>query len=271
MKYLFIGDIHGRSNWIKAITGYDNETNTGFKDNLKDGNIDKVVFLGDYTDPYSHFEGISYEDSIEQLNEIIGYKKMYGDKIVLLLGNHDTHYIIPRYSTPCSRYSREHAEDYKHIFWDNLDLFDFALQIGDKETGNIIVTHAGIHEDWYTKRYLELHNHHGTSLGESLNESFKVLLENKPKKLSEYSKPEDCLFDIGRSRGGYNLVGGPCWVHSTELLYHPLPGWHQIVGHNKVRDVKTYDRYVHGDYPEDTTITMVDCLGDIDNYYLLEV
>lgn len=72
-KLLILPDIHARKFW---------------KEPCKDiGNYEKVVFLGDYLDPYG-FEGITVEDAIENFNEIIDFKKKNSEKVVILLGNH---------------------------------------------------------------------------------------------------------------------------------------------------------------------------------------
>ena len=73
MRYITIGDIHGRDDW-QAI-------------NIR--NYDKIIFIGDYVD--------SFEKSdfaiLENLKKIISLKKRHPDKVVLLLGNHDVQYL----------------------------------------------------------------------------------------------------------------------------------------------------------------------------------
>ena len=73
MKALVLPDIHGRTFWkepSKRVKEYD-----------------KVIFLGDYFDPYP-FEGNSVEEAIVNFKEIIGFEKENREKVVLLLGNH---------------------------------------------------------------------------------------------------------------------------------------------------------------------------------------
>ena len=74
-KILIIPDVHGRQFW---------------KTPLQQGpdRWKKIVFLGDYVDPYPH-EGITPEEAIEVLKEIIALKKLWPDKIILLVGNHN--------------------------------------------------------------------------------------------------------------------------------------------------------------------------------------
>ena len=73
-KILICPDIHGRKFWHKAIEMIDE--------------VDQVVFLGDYLDPYS-YEGITFEDALTELEGILAFKEDYPDKVVLLVGNHE--------------------------------------------------------------------------------------------------------------------------------------------------------------------------------------
>ena len=72
-KVLIVPDVHGRKFWHKAMEMIDE--------------VDQVVFLGDYLDPYSR-EGITFEDALIEFEEILDFKKAYPDKVVLLVGNH---------------------------------------------------------------------------------------------------------------------------------------------------------------------------------------
>ena len=79
---LVIPDIHGRLFWL---------------DKTKDiSDYDKVIFLGDYLDPYKD-ENITVKDAIENFKKIIQFKKDNLDKVVLLLGNHDLPYYSQKY------------------------------------------------------------------------------------------------------------------------------------------------------------------------------
>ena len=56
-KLLVLPDIHGRTFWKEPCSDIEK--------------YDKIVFIGDYLDPYD-FEGISVVDTIENFKEIIG-------------------------------------------------------------------------------------------------------------------------------------------------------------------------------------------------------
>lgn len=74
---IIIPDIHGRSFWKHAVEGHETE---------------KIIFLGDYVDPYAD-EGIDYWAGILSLRDVILFKKEHPENVVLLLGNHDLSYI----------------------------------------------------------------------------------------------------------------------------------------------------------------------------------
>jgi len=74
MKTVFIGDIHGRSIWKQIV---------------EQEKPDRVIFVGDYFDSFD-IPGI---DQIHNFKEIIHFKKTSGIEVVLLVGNHDYHYM----------------------------------------------------------------------------------------------------------------------------------------------------------------------------------
>lgn len=126
---LILPDIHGR---------------TFYKEVLND-TTSKIVFLGDYVDPYPQ-EEITVEDAIVNLEEIIDFKQKNKDRVSLLLGNHDCGYIWP---DVCScRRSRRFYNDIKTMFKDNMDLFDLAFTWKTKDK-NYLLSHAGVHKLWF--------------------------------------------------------------------------------------------------------------------------
>ena len=133
-KTLIIPDTHGRTFWKGPVETYGDE-------------VEKIVFLGDYVDPYTSLEGITVEEAISNFREILELKGKTPDKVVLLYGNHDLHYAFK--SVPkTSRYSEIHATEIRKLFKDNSELFSLA----HSETigGNrYLLTHAGMMKGWY--------------------------------------------------------------------------------------------------------------------------
>ena len=125
-KVLIIPDVHGRPFWRKAKE--------------KINSVDKVVFLGDYLDPYG-YEGITRENAIEEFKEIIQFKVDNPDKVILLLGNHDCAYCYDFGSA--SRYDYANAELIKEMFENFKSLFQLKYF-----SEGILYTHAGVTNDW---------------------------------------------------------------------------------------------------------------------------
>ena len=75
MKYLVLGDIHGRECW---------------KDIIPKENPDRIIFLGDYV---STHDGVDSEVQINNLKEILDLKSSLQDRVILLRGNHDMQHL----------------------------------------------------------------------------------------------------------------------------------------------------------------------------------
>ena len=119
-KILIIPDVHGRTFWKTAVTQYENE-------------CDKIIFLGDYLDPYP-WEEITRKEAIRNFEEIIEYKQKNKDKVVLILGNHDMHYWTKDFKTR-SRYDSSNAWHIMDDFAKHRSLFVLAHEetVGDKK------------------------------------------------------------------------------------------------------------------------------------------
>ena len=134
-KILICGDIHGRTFWKDAIDKHLDE-------------CDKVIFLGDYLDAYPD-EEITRRQEKENFEEIIKLKENNKDKVVLLIGNHDFHYISDDF-TQSTRYSSNHARTYKEMFLSHMSFFKIAHEetVNDKK---FLFTHAGVMKSWYER------------------------------------------------------------------------------------------------------------------------
>lgn len=140
MKVLVLPDVHGRKFWRKAVAN-----------NI--GQVDKVIFLGDYLDPYQNeieedsdsmecndFE--DYQGLLNMLNDIISLKKNEPNKYILLTGNHTDSYIWSNFQA-ATRTDKRNWEKYHKFFSENLNLFNLVWI-----EGNCIFSHAGISEGW---------------------------------------------------------------------------------------------------------------------------
>jgi hypothetical protein len=194
-KILIVPDVHGRAFWHRALELVDQ--------------VDQIVFLGDYLDPYSH-EGISFDLALEEFNKILEFKKEYPDLITLLVGNHDMHYIIEDFMD-CSRRNTAMLDQLHKLYNSNLDLFDL-IHIED----DWLFSHAGVYKDWMDKYEFTL---------EDLN--LKTFLGSH----------WPALEDLSWYRGGYNFVGSCIWADIRESAKEELfPGYKQVVGHTQLNN-----------------------------------
>lgn len=194
-KILIVPDVHGRAFWHRAMELVDQ--------------VDQIVFLGDYLDPYSH-EGISFDLALEEFNKILEFKKEYPDLITLLVGNHDMHYIIEDFMD-CSRRNTDMLDQLHELYNSNLDLFDL-IHIED----DWLFSHAGVYKGWMDKYEFTL---------EDLN--LKTFLGSH----------WPALEDLSWYRGGCNPVGSCIWADIRESTKHEVfPGYKQVVGHTQLND-----------------------------------
>lgn len=191
---LIVPDVHGRIFWKESVR---RELDT----------IDKVIFLGDYLDPYPE-EGITPKESIDILKEIIELKKNNPDKVVLLIGNHDYHYMNYMIS-PCSRFDRRNSHEIEEIFKENLDLFQLLYR-EDK----YLFSHAGVIKEWMEK-YCGC-------------QDIEELLKDEHKAYSS-------LWVVPMIRGGWEWFGSCLW-NDVRDFSNEIPGTFQIFGHTQLRD-----------------------------------
>lgn len=189
-KILIVPDVHGRKFWIEALSKIDM--------------VDKVVFLGDYLDPYP-WEDISKLDAIKEFKDIIEFKRSNPDKVILLLGNHDCAYCFDFGSA--SRYDYENEFEIKSLFKENMDIFRLYYK-----EGKYLFSHAGITNDWL-KTYLPEYD----------MERFTTLTT---KELIPF------LWKVSFYRGGSNNTGSIIWSDVEEGDREST--FYQIFGHTQL-------------------------------------
>ena len=226
MNILTISDLHGRDTWKQ--------------ENLH--NYDLIIFLGDYCDS---LEYKSYH-IFDNLQNIINLKEKYGNKIILLWGNHDIQYLFAgKYQ--CSGYREEDMLQLNNLFKLNKQKFQLAFQYN-----NYIWSHAGIHKGWWNLWIKDKGKiKHGENIADTLNRLF-----------NEQYEP---IFHCGIWRGGKHKVGGPLWLDRNEMGVKPIEGYHQIVGHTptKKRRIVTITNFKN----KNTSITYTDN-ENFENYKL---
>ena len=186
-ELIIIPDVHGRIFWKEAVK--DLQPNQ------------KVIFLGDEHDPYPA-EGISLEDSINNLKEIIQFKKEHMDQVVLLWGNHAYHYLDNILNG--SRKDFQNLNEVCKLYEDNKDLYKF-FHIEEREDGTtLLFSHAGVHLEWISDAPNKIND----------KESFIKLLEET--NFTVYN-----LWKVSIYRGGDCYKSSCIWADLREWLRKP--------------------------------------------------
>lgn len=193
MKLLVISDIHGRKIWEDIITD-----NNLWKNNRQDY---KIIFLGDYFDSFN----ISGIDQISNFKKILNFKKNNSDKVILLLGNHDYHY-LKGVNEHYSGYQSYLSFDIEELLMDNLNLFQICY-IENK----FLFSHAGISKSWLQFRDIKLED-----ININLQHNYKIFGFSPGKYFSSY---------------GDEIEQGPLWIRPNSLRRNYLENYIHVVGH----------------------------------------
>lgn len=186
MKILIIPDIHGRDFWMEPCSHVEY--------------FDKVIFLGDYHDPYP-FQ-VSEDTSRHRLRDkLLPFVLEHKDKVICLLGNHDGNYLIGEMANRMDVFHKENITNY---------LNQMDLKLAHQE-GKYLFTHSGVLPDW-----LEYNN---ITLEDVLAD--KVF--------------SDALIQVSPNRDGCDLCGSCIWGDVSEYaLSKKIPGIFQIFGHTQM-------------------------------------
>jgi hypothetical protein len=196
MKTIIIGDIHGRSIWKDIVT---NEK------------PDKVVFVGDYFDSFD----IGFTEQMFNFNELIELKKNSNFEVVLLIGNHDFHY-LPNLNQTYSGHQRQFHFIIQERLNEVMELLTMCHKIDD-----LLITHAGISNQWIKYWVKEYNMNINESIDVIVNDLFKTNLN--PFKFT------------GWDPSGDSAYSSPIWIRPNSLQTSNYDSFRneyiQIVGH----------------------------------------
>lgn len=225
MKIVALGDTHGRLNW-KDIVAKELESS------------DKIVFIGDYFDTH---DDVSPEQQITNFMDILEFKVANMDKVVLLIGNHDFHYlsgINESYSGFQYGWSKSFNEILEPALAEGLMQMCY---VHDK----YLFTHAGVTNTWcLTHKVNRLPN----KIEDSINELFKT------NKYAFYFQMGD-----NYSQSGNDVTQSPIWVRIPSLFNDGVDEFTFVVGHSTLKELTITDKIVG-----------IDTLGVTGEYLIIE-
>ena len=232
MKIVALGDTHGRVQWKEIVE--------------KEKDADKIVFIGDYFD--THHDGVSGNKQLVNFKEIVAFKRANPDKVVLLFGNHDFHYIrgMAARGETYSGYQGGYAHDFAEAIHDAIN--DKSVQMCWMHD-NFFFSHAGVTKTW-RDRVFELNDLMEEDLVTGINDLF-------------YHKPLSFCFAMGDnlSQSGNDKTQSPIWVRPQSLVPDMVEDIICVVGHTTVKELSITEMY---------RIILIDCLGTTGEYLIIE-
>lgn len=198
MKIVVIADVHGRTAWKEIVKAED----TG---------VVMYVFLGDYV---STHQLVTAEQQIQNLEEILKFKKEHPCQCVLLRGNHDCQHLFDEDCFGCCSYDRKVAE-YMHEIKDRfLDATQWVFTYDD-----ILFSHAGVSQVWMDRNNIQ-----------------DVCLINDVEDHTIFGFTPDYEknpFD----QYGTSHTQPPTWIRVPELLDCMVDGYRQVIGHTTLKHI----------------------------------
>ncbi len=194
MKTIVIGDIHGREIW-KQISTQD---------------FDEFVFIGDYFDSFD----VHPEKQLQNFLDIIAFKDAYPDKVKLLIGNHDYHYL--EIGETYAGFNKVYQYHFTPVLKANLHKMQVCHSIiRENNSINPIIycTHAGI-----STTFLK-----GNGITDNIEQSLNDLFKYRPLAFRFY----------GNNDTGDDITQGPLWIRPDSLSEDGIDQM-QIVGHTVV-------------------------------------
>lgn len=221
MKILALGDTHGRNDWEKIV----------YKEKY-----DKIIFLGDYFDSK---EKIKIEEQKSNFLNIISFKKNNYDSVILLIGNHDFHY-LDNVSENYSQYQHKNCKLINKLLQESLE--ENLLQICYIYK-DIAFTHAGITKTWCKNNEIDMN-----FIEKSVNDLF---LKYKSR----------FMFTPGKnfSHFGDDVEQSPLWVRPNSLLLDKIENFYQVVGHTMMNTLLYED-----------CVYFVDTMGTTKEYLVID-
>jgi hypothetical protein len=223
MKIVVLGDTHGRDTWELILQAQ---------------NYDLAVFIGDYFDSWDK----SFQEQMDNFRKILTLKRLLGDKVILIIGNHDYHYT--RFARSISeRYSGHQSSHSFEIHRAVQEAIDSGYLQMAFQSDSFLFTHAGVTQTWLRSQQIDINEDASQSIAEYINELYTY-------------KPQRFYF-MGVDQTGDDKTQSPIWVRPMSLLEDAIQGINQVVGHTSVTRINPDGV----DSLEGTKIFFIDAIG----------
>lgn len=210
---------------------------------LRDGDVEKCIFLGDVVDNWS--SEYWFEDKLRSpkavLKKLADWKNEFGDKFVCLIGNHDWSYTRirnlhmdeVRKASGVSGHQWDHVKEIEKLF----NKYESIFQLADVVDG-VVYSHAGFTKTWLKKYiiYTDFENKRPKAFVKSV---YDPLMKDVPAliaRLNDDFKTEKMkrwwLDHRSYSPTGNDPDEGPLWVR-PEALSNDAAFALQVVGHTE--------------------------------------
>ena len=223
-RILVVPDVHGETFWRKPVLKYIDQ-------------VDRIIFLGDYLDPYKDkFEEYDAEAVFNNMMEIVNLKLENKEKVILLKGNHDFHYSSTRafLLASASRCDTKNWHRYNKLFIDYEELFQLA-HIEDVKGITYLFSHAGLTTYWINKvnaKIWKLNDGEISVADKDIIDKINML---------EYDfEGQNMLAIIGKSRSIKGEKSGS--ILWADIYEHSIPDAPKVYGLNQVYQVFGHTR-----------------------------
>ena len=208
MKVAVIGDIHGTTKFLDCY----------IKIQENDSDVDKIIVLGDWFDPYID---IDLDTMIERYKEFVEIWKS-DDRIISILGNHDiAGYIVANDCTNRTIRFGKMRQKITDVIEPNLSESYLTYKIGD-----YIFSHAGVSQDWLD------------DIAQYTYYNYVDDIMNCKKGWTEDELSDICTFyPYDFSGYGKNTRQSCVWIRPQSLYECAVDGYHQVVAHTRVEKI----------------------------------
>jgi hypothetical protein len=216
-RVLVVPDVHGEIFWKEPVRRYI-------------GQVDRIIFLGDYLDPYRDEEHTP-QDVFDNLMDIVDLKRANMDKVVLLKGNHDHHYASETFrNLACgSRCDTINWSLYNAVFVRNQDLFKLA-HLEMIKGMPYLFSHAGLTLNWINKVNSSI-----WKLADNKISIADPTIINRINALDDSVEGQEMLAIIGKYRSMFGCKSGS--VLWADIEEHAFPKAPKVYGLNQVFQV----------------------------------